>query len=290
MTYDHTEQSFQKWHAQRVTDLNAPYGWLSLVSQDWIRPNEALRIDRVPGTWQVVNDDVVYTPDPTATIPVYIDGKAASGPTVVKQGYNERASSIGSAVDTVYGDLIVENITRSNEQGERIWAIRVRDPKESAAKQFDHLDTYPWDADWIIPATFERTAENPYGAATVEHGVLEDSLHIGTVHVTVDGQDYALSVSGHRHGDGSVSGIVHFRDTTNGTETYGAGRHIPLSPEELESLTSLDFNAAISFPCAFTNWVTCPLPPLGNTIASAITAGEKKAPIIVERVQTYIKE
>ena len=37
----------------------------------------------------------------------------------------------------------------------------------------------------------------------------------------------------------------------------------------------LDFNRAYNPPCAFTPFATCPLPPPGNRIDLAVTAGEK---------------
>jgi len=38
----------------------------------------------------------------------------------------------------------------------------------------------------------------------------------------------------------------------------------------------LDFNQAENPPCAFTSFATCPLPPKGNRLPLAITAGEKR--------------
>jgi uncharacterized protein (DUF1684 family) len=36
----------------------------------------------------------------------------------------------------------------------------------------------------------------------------------------------------------------------------------------------LDFNRATNLPCAFTDFATCPLPPDGNHLPFAVTAGE----------------
>lgn len=66
-----------------------------------------------------------------------------------------------------------------------------------------------------------------------------------------------------------------FRDTTNGHETYGAGRYI--DPEHLgDGQFHVDFNVAYNPYCAYnSNW-NCPLVPPENVLKVAIEAGEKK--------------
>lgn len=56
----------------------------------------------------------------------------------------------------------------------------------------------------------------------------------------------------------------------------------------LKKTTTLDLNRLVTFPCALTNYVTCPLPPLRNRVPFAITAGEKLPSVHVEeRIQTF---
>lgn len=50
LTESYTEE-WRHWHDARVDGLNAPYGWLSLISQDWLEDNVPQRIDGIPGTW-----------------------------------------------------------------------------------------------------------------------------------------------------------------------------------------------------------------------------------------------
>ena len=40
-------------------------------------------------------------------------------------------------------------------------------------------------------------------------------------------------------------------------------------------MVTVDFNKTYNPPCVFTAFATCPLPPEGNTLAAAVTAGEK---------------
>ncbi|WP_405520550.1 DUF1684 domain-containing protein [Spirosoma sp. KNUC1025] len=70
--------------------------------------------------------------------------------------------------------------------------------------------------------------------------------------------------------------FILFGDATNAHDTYGSGRFLYADKASPEGLTTLDFNRAINPPCAFTPYATCPLPPKQNTLAFAVTAGEKR--------------
>ena len=62
-------------------------------------------------------------------------------------------------------------------------------------------------------------------------------------------------------------------DATSGRETYGACRflYFDIGPD---GAVELDFNKAVSPPCAFTEFATCPLPPPQNRLPFPVPAGE----------------
>ena len=73
-----------------------------------------------------------------------------------------------------------------------------------------------------------------------------------------------------------------FRDATNGTETYGAGRYLldaaksaDLGPGEAPGTLVLDFNFAFQPSCAFDPKFACPLAPPANRLDVAVRAGER---------------
>jgi uncharacterized protein (DUF1684 family) len=66
-----------------------------------------------------------------------------------------------------------------------------------------------------------------------------------------------------------------FRDTTAGSETYGAGRFLFTGQPEGGGIV-LDFNMAENPACAYNPYTVCPLPPPENRLPVAIRAGEKK--------------
>jgi uncharacterized protein len=75
-----------------------------------------------------------------------------------------------------------------------------------------------------------------------------------------------------------------FRDATNGTETYGAGRYLldaaksaDLGGDREAGTLILDFNFAFQPSCAFDPKWACPLAPPSNRLDLAVRAGERLA-------------
>lgn len=70
--------------------------------------------------------------------------------------------------------------------------------------------------------------------------------------------------------------FVPFTDQTTYTETYGGGRYIDLSTDDLKnSLITVDFNKCYNPYCAYAEGYSCPIPPAENRLPVAIKAGEK---------------
>jgi len=76
--------------------------------------------------------------------------------------------------------------------------------------------------------------------------------------------------------------FIPFRDATNGTETYGAGRYLvdaaksaDLGGDPATGTLILDFNFCFQPSCAFDPRWACPLAPPENRLDLAIRAGER---------------
>ncbi|MGP1674963.1 MAG: DUF1684 domain-containing protein [Candidatus Limnocylindrales bacterium] len=76
--------------------------------------------------------------------------------------------------------------------------------------------------------------------------------------------------------------FIPFRDETNGTETYGAGRYLvdgaksaDLGADEATGTLTLDFNFATQPSCAFDARWACPLAPPENRLDLEVRAGER---------------
>jgi uncharacterized protein (DUF1684 family) len=288
-------EAWQKWHDARVRDLKRPHGLLSVVSQDWLTEGELFTSEFVPGQWLLDKGEIYYHPDPAQSAKgefLTVDGRHATGPTHIPHGYNKN-SGTGSSVPVFFNDLEVETITRINVRDEVIYAVRVRDPKEAARKQFDDIETFPLDERWIVPAKFKPATITLSNVPTVESGIYEASFTVGELEIVVDGQTFHLEVSGHRAGSAETGyfrdlNYVHIGDLTSRQETYGGGRLVGFdSDEALDKITEIDFNRAVSFPCAFSTFIACPSTPPSNRLPFRLTAGEFKPPLKHERIQTY---
>jgi uncharacterized protein (DUF1684 family) len=93
----------------------------------------------------------------------------------------------------------------------------------------------------------------------------------GRLRFALRGQEYTLQPV--LNDDGSL--FIIFRDATNSSETYSAGRFLD-ADKPVDGKSTLDFNKATNPPCAFTHFATCPIPPKGNDLPVAIRAGEKR--------------
>jgi uncharacterized protein (DUF1684 family) len=84
---------------------------------------------------------------------------------------------------------------------------------------------------------------------------------------------------------GYAGGVfIPFRDATNGSETYGAGRYLldaaksaDLGGDPERGTLVLDFNFAFHPSCAFDPKWACPLAPPENRLDIPIRAGERLA-------------
>lgn len=105
---------------------------------------------------------------------------------------------------------------------------------------------------------------------------------LGVVHLPFPDGDRALSVFWLAGYAGGL--FVPFRDATNGTSTYGAGRYLmdaaksaDLGADEGTGALILDFNFSIQPSCAFDPRWACPLAPPENRLDIEIRAGERIA-------------
>jgi uncharacterized protein (DUF1684 family) len=105
---------------------------------------------------------------------------------------------------------------------------------------------------------------------------------IGTVEVPIDAGSRRLELYWMAGYAGGL--FLPFRDATNGTETYGAGRYLldaaksaDLGPGRAPGTLVLDFNFAFQPSCAFDPKFACPLAPPANRLDLPVRAGERIA-------------
>lgn len=169
-----------------------------------------------------------------------------------------------TATENVRRDFAGNPVAR----GYRLW-----DSNSEGLRNFIGIETFDFDAEWIIAASYRAFPERqPVAFEFIkDNGGTRDLAVPGEVTATIDGVEYCLHAF---DDDGQL--ILPFADLTNSAETYGPGRfvlvdHIPGIQDVV-----LDFNRAFLPPCAFSNHFNCPLPPPQNRLAIAVRAGEKR--------------
>ena len=253
--------SVEAWRAEREAKLRAEDGWLAVAGLHWLREGK-----NTLGTAD--GNDIVL---PAGSAPARAGTLRLRGGRVTlgladgeRRPEREIAPESGDVV--ALGRLRLSVIERSGRLG-----LRVRDPDAARRRGFEGLAWYPIDESYRVRARFVPAR----GTRTIEVAtVLGDLLRMpspGHVEFTLRGRALRLDPVLE---EGSSRLFFIFRDATAGRQTYPAGRYLYAEPPDGGHLT-LDFNQAYSPPCAFTDFATCPLPPLQNRLAVAVEAGEK---------------
>ncbi len=261
----------ETWQKDRNASLLEEDSWLSLVGLFWLHEGE--------NPFGSDAGNVVILPEgkaPAVAGVLLREGNAvrvrvAPGAGVTSGGepVTEQAltpDSAGEPTVLELGTLSFYVIVR----GDRI-GVRIKDKESPVRKAFHGIDFYPIQAAWRIDARFEPYDPPKKVAIPNVLGQVTEADSPGAVVFERDGKTYRLDALG------SVKDGLDtlFADTTNGHETYGAGRFLDLGPV-VNGRVEVDFNTAYNPPCAFTAFATCPLPPKDNKLTLAVTAGERK--------------
>jgi uncharacterized protein (DUF1684 family) len=258
----HTDQDtrfthrWQQWKVARERELVSPHGWLALVSLDWLSgtPRE---YPRAAGSWWQ-DADAAYLDPGDAELSV--DGEPVTGV------HRFELVNSGPGVRVVAGEVEIEVARRSG------YLIRVHDPSAPALAAFAGVPAYDPDPHWVLSGRYE-----PFGEPrpTTVGAVVEGLHHVyhapGLVRFERGGREHTLTAFNGVRGNGLN---ILFTDETSGVTTYPANRSLAVD-RPVDGAVVLDFNRATNLPCAFTDFATCPLPPEGNHLPFAVTAGEQ---------------
>ncbi|ADG78969.1 hypothetical protein TPAU25S_00012 [Tsukamurella paurometabola] len=249
--------TWNAWHSRRERELAAPLGWLAIARLEWLS-TQPQRFDGIPGTWH--HDGVAAYVSAAPGEDIDVDGS---------RRFESGATAPGHLIGA--GGRQIEVAHRGDG-----YLIRVHDPHAPAVRAFRGVPAYEPDPDWVLQARFEpydTPREVTVGA--VAEGLEHVYVSPGEIIVDHDGTRTRLIAF-----NGKVDGLsVLFTDETSGVTTYAANRSLAVeaAPSVLAAGGDvlLDFNRAVNLPCAFIDFATCPLPPAGNRLPFAVTAGEK---------------
>ncbi|MFK7932162.1 MAG: DUF1684 domain-containing protein [Saprospiraceae bacterium] len=263
------EQETKRWQEQRLANLLKPNSWLDVVGLHWLAEGEnsfgssrdnAHRFPKTApnwiGTYVKSNDDISLKINPEITVRW-------------KDSSITELQIIPAPNDEV---VILENETFSwfLIQRNDKYGIRVRNTDSAARKRFDHLDYYPTDIKWKVEADFIPYADKKIAIKNAV-GMESDLVTAGQLIFKINGKEQSLDVL---DGGENLFFLI-LADATTGETTYGGGRYLYVKRPDKNGKVMIDFNRAYNPPCVFTDYATCPLPPLQNYLEVAITAGEK---------------
>lgn len=240
----------EAWRKEQEAALRAERGWLSLAGLFWLKEGE----NRLGG------------PLKEAGVFLLAKGKVTFRP--AGEPPRELKSDGSGAPDFIsWGSLTFYVLQRGKRLG-----IRLYDSESPVRKHFTGQQWYAPDPAFRVVAPFH--AYTPPKLLEITN-VLGDTQPVpcpGYVTFVLAGTQCRLEAQATPDGL-----FFNFRDLTSGKTTYPAGRFLETEKPD-KGKVILDFNKAVSPPCAFTEFATCPLPPKANYLRVAIPAGEKYTP------------
>ena len=259
-----------QWHqfrSARNAELAQEHGWLTLTSLQWL-PEQPSPVEIVPGLWSA--DDTAAALSASAA-----DSLILADTGVPVEGTITASLNDGESLSWVYfggsnGRRILVELAR---RGGR-YAIRTRDAASAVFTDFDGVPTFDFRPDLVIEGRFEaypQPVDVPIRTANPAVGDVHRT--VGEVVLQLPGtqREYRLQVGS----EGPNRLALTFHDGTNNHSTAGWRKVAFDAPAPGTSAVTVDFNRAVNYPSAFTDFGTCPMPVGSNIIEEPLEAGEK---------------
>lgn len=267
-------REIEEWKKQRLARLTRDDGWLTLVGLFWLKQGEnsvgsdsantvvlpqgkaskrlgslwvkkeALQFKAQPGA------GVKYNNSPITSLVLKSDADDG-GPTILKAG-------------TVRFYVI--------KRGEQ-YAVRVKDSESPARVHFKGLEYFPIDPAWRVEAKFEPYVPPKKLEILSQVGTVEEYTCPGALVFEIGAKTYRLDPVVEPGAEDEL--FIMLADETNGKETYAVGRQMYTAAPDSNNRVILDFNKAFNWPCVFTEYATCPIPPPQNRMPIRVETGEK---------------
>lgn len=267
------ERDAKNWRNERLARLQSPNGWLSLAGLTWLTPgvltvgSGAQVSVRLPASAPTLVGVLAVTPEGVTLNPVAGVGLASNDKPLPAGPVAMASDAQGSPTIIQVGSVSFYAIQRGDRLG-----IRIKDRNAETLKAFTSIETWPFAPSWRVTARWEPFASPQKLKVPNVLGTTEAMDSPGVAVFTVNGTEHRIQPVLE---DGEKELFFIFADTTNKSESYGAGRFLYADPPN-DGMVVLDFNRAYNPPCAFTPYATCPIPPPQNRLALRVEAGEKR--------------
>lgn len=259
------------WKENRYKSVTSPQGWLSVEGLYWLKEGENtigrgshndivlenLGLNEA-GVFTLENGHLKLKPKHEA----FMDSKMKPelDGTILHDG--EGAPTVMN-IDAYYMHVL--------KRGDR-YGLRVKNTLAEKRFNFPEIPTYDIDANFVKYAKFVKAPIAQEMKIETVIGVDAEFKVAGYLEFLHEGRLKKLTAF---EGTSRYFFVI-FKDETTGTETFGGGRFLDVKTEMDENqILKLDFNKAYNPPCAFSDYATCPLPPLENQLDFSVRAGEK---------------
>ncbi|NRB82345.1 MAG: DUF1684 domain-containing protein [Winogradskyella sp.] len=148
--------------------------------------------------------------------------------------------------------------------------------KKTDLKSFKSLDFFPFNPEFVVTATLERTpGSNWFNMKTTTGEVTRERIY-GILRFNLQGNEFKLNVyqgEEHLQSEQFIDYLfLPFLDDTNGDSTYPGGRYLDMRIPMGDTI-EIDFNKAYNPYCAYNEKFSCPIVPRENYIATKVEAG-----------------
>lgn len=181
-----------------------------------------------------------------------------------------------SAQSALMDSLIWQNYQYRHQQN-----LEFSDSLESPLEEkdrldFESLDWYPLDTNFIVWARMERSPEAEVFEMPTSTDRKPEYRQYAILHFALGDSTFAVPIYRNMRLKQIPMYKEHlffpFSDLTNSFGTYGGGRYLDLQIPEGDSVL-IDFNRAYNPYCAYNGRYSCPIPPRKNQINFQIKAG-----------------
>lgn len=257
MTENQPQTEEEAFAQQRPAMLTGPGGSLSMIAMPQIMSAPSA-LAGLPGTWSVPAGSDAVTLTAAAGDEALLDGEPVDG------------SVVGPQQQLRFSETVTAGVARAVDGS---WFLQVADTRSPHLAAFAGLETYDVDPAWKVDARYLSRAE-------ADRPTLAGRLGSDDQHARSSPGDVVLSLEGRDHSLATYASFapgwatINFTDETSGSQTPSAGRIMGLPAGE-DAPAVMDFNRAMILPHESSSVYPCPVPPAGNHLGVAVTAGER---------------
>jgi uncharacterized protein (DUF1684 family) len=196
-------------------------------------------------------------------------------PVIVKDGktYSETEIAKGITIDTDIDIAGAQTQVNAGVLGARFMVYNQKNPDALA---FKGVDYYPYNAAYVVTASFKPDHKLPPHAFKTSRGTTKQFFHAGDATFSLQGKTITLPFYAGSNDPKQIGEMsAFFTDDLTGKGAYGAGRYVDIDGfgKYPPATVTIDFNYAYNPNCARSRFFTCPVAI--DNIQLAMKAGEK---------------